>query len=119
MSFSTNLIATARALIQKYGQSMVIERVAEGAYDVSDGSVAAGTTTNYTAYGAPMDYTSSEVDGKTIRVSDIKVWLEKPTTQTPLVGDIITIDSVDLRIINVVKLKAQGLDIVYKLQCRL
>ena len=119
MSFSTRLIATGRALIQKYGQSMAVERVAEGAYDITDGTVAAGTTTNYTAYGAPMDYTSSEVDGKTIRMSDIKVWLEKPTTVTPLVGDIITIDTVDLRIVNVVKLKAQGSDIVYKLQCRL
>ena len=119
MSLATTLIATGRRLIQKYGQSMSIERVAEGAYDVSDGSVAAGTTTNYTAYGAPMDYSSNEVDGKTVRKTDVKVWLEKPTTVTPLVGDIITIDSADLRIVDVVKLKAQDNDIVYKLQCRL
>jgi|TARA_R110000782_G_scaffold144434_1_gene237274 hypothetical protein len=118
MSFSTNLLAVSRALIQKYGQSMAIERVAEGAYDPTDGTVAIGTTTNYTVFGAPVDYTSNEVDNTNIRVGDIKVWLEKPTTETPLVGDVVTIDSADLRIVDIVTLKAQGLDVVYKLQCR-
>ncbi len=118
MSLATVLTAVGRNLIQKYGQSMAIVRVTEGAYNVADGSVAAGTTTNYTAYGAPVDYTSNEIDGKTIRQSDTKVWLEKPTTVTPLVGDVITIDSLDLRVVDVISYKTQGSDIVYKLQCR-
>lgn len=112
------MIATARTLIQKYGQSMSIQRVAEGAYDPTDGTVAAGTTTNYSAYGAPVDYNANEIDNKTIRINDIKVWLEVPTTETPVIGDVVTFDSTAFRIMNVETLKAQGSDIVYKLQVR-
>ena len=119
MSFATNLITTGRTIIQKNGQSLSITRVAEGAYNVADGTVATGTTTNYTAYGAPVDYTANEIDGKSIRQSDIKVWLEKPTSVTPLVGDVVTIDSVAHKVVDVITYKAQGSDIVYKLQCRI
>ena len=118
MSFSTNLIAVGRRLIQKYGENITLQRVAEGAYDVSDGTVAAGTTTNYTAYGAPVDYNNNEIDDKSIRKADVKLWLEKPTSQTPTVGDTATFNSKTYRVIDVENLRAQGVDVVYILQCR-
>lgn len=118
MSFATNMIATARRLIQTYGESITLQRVAEGAYVPTTGAVGAATTTNYTAYGAPVDYNQAEVDGATIRTTDIKLWLELPTTVTPLVGDTATFNSVTHRVITVEKLRAQGSEIVYVLQLR-
>ena len=118
MSFSTNMIAVGRRLIKKYGELITLQRVAEGAYVPTTGAVGAGTTTNYTAYGAPVDYNQSEVDGTTIRTSDTRLWLEVPTTVTPLVGDTATFNSVTQRVISVEKLRAQGNDVVYALQLR-
>jgi len=113
------MIATARRLIQKYGENITLQRVVEGAYDVSDGSVSSGTTTNYSAKGHPAEYSNDEVDGKSIRKSDVKLWLEKPTTQVPTVGDTATLNSKTYKIINVDHLRAQGVDVVYILQCRI
>ena len=118
MSFATNMIAVGRRLIQKYGESMTMQRVAEGAYDPTDGSVAAGTTTNYTAYGAPVDYNQEEVDGSSIRTTDVKLWLELPTTEVPLIGDTATFNSTTYRVWNVENLRVQGTDVVYILQLR-
>lgn len=120
MSFATEMIACARDLIQEFGESVSIQRVAEGAYDPTDGTVAAGTTTNYSAYGAPVDYNTNEIDGNTIRINDIKLWLETPTTgEVPAIGDVVTLNSTAYRVMNVEQLRAQGSDIVYLLQLRL
>jgi len=119
MSFATNLTSVGRRLIQAYGESITLQRVVEGAYDVSDGSVAAGTTTNYTAKGHPSEYNNNEIDDTSIRKADIKLWLEKPTTQVPTVGDTATLNSETYRVIDVQNLRAQGVDVVYILQCRI
>lgn len=119
MSFSTNLIATARRLLSTYGESISLTRVAEGAYNVADGTVAAGTTTNYSADGHPFNYSAEEVDDTTVRSTDLGLWLAKPTSETPAVGDTATVNSIVYRVVNVEQLRAQGTDVVYKLQLRL
>lgn len=119
MSFSTNLIAIARRLLNDYGESISLSRVTEGAYDPTDGSVAAGSTTNYSADGHPFNYTPAEVDDTTIKSTDLGLWLAKPTSQTPIIGDIATVNSLAYRVINVEQYRAQGTDVVYKLQLRL
>lgn len=118
MSFSSILITVARSLIQTKGEPITLQRVAEGSYNVADGTVASGTTTNYSAYGAPMMYQSREVDGTNIKASDVKLYLEKPTSVVPAVGDTVTFNSTTQRVINVEKLRAEGVDIMYILQCR-
>lgn len=119
MSFSTNLIAVARRLLNTYGEELTFTRVAEGAYNVADGTVAAGTTTNYTADCASVDYNADEVDDKTILKNDIGLWIEKPASEVPAVGDTVVLNSATYRLINVQTYRAQGTDIVYRAQLRL
>lgn len=119
MSLSTTMIALARAQLEDKGRSVSLQRVTEGSYNVADGTVGAATTTNYSAYGLPDGYNALEVDGKSIRNSEIKLWLSTPTTgEVPAVGDTATIDSVVHRIVSVNKITAQGSNLIYELQCR-
>lgn len=120
MSFSTNMVALARRQLEAYGRTVNLVRVTEGAYSVADGTVGAATTVNYSAYGLPDGYNSLEVDGTSVRNSDVKLWLTTPTTgEVPAVGDTATIDSVVHRIVDVNKITAQGSNLIYELQCRL
>jgi hypothetical protein len=120
MSLSTTMIALARKQLEDKGRAVTLQRVTEGAYDVTDGTVGAATTVNYSAYGLPDGYNSLEVDGTSIRNSDVKLWLSTPTTgEVPAVGDTATIDSVVHRIVNVGKIVSQGYNLIYELQCRI
>jgi hypothetical protein len=83
MSFSSNLTAVARTLLDKYGEAITLQRVAEGAYDTSDGTVSAGTTTNYSVDGHPFNYSQDQIDQKSIRQTDLGLYLAKPTSVTP------------------------------------
>ena len=120
MSFATNMLATAQRLIRAYGQSISFARVVEGAFVPTTGAVGAGTTSSYTAYGAPMSYRSTEIDNETIMQNDMFVWAEvNAAASVPAIGDVATISAVAYRIINVEKFVAQGSTLVYKLQVRL
>lgn len=119
MSFASNNIATARRLLGKYGRSITFTRETEGAYNVATGATAASSTANYTADGYPDEYNSFEADGTNIQLRDVKVWLSTPTTsEVPAVGDTLVIDSKTLRVMNVGIINTQGVNVLYKLQCR-
>ena len=120
MSFSTNLLVTARRLIQDYGQSISFARVVEGAFVPSTGAVGAGTTSSYTAYGAPMQYSSREIDNVSVMTNDVLIWVEVNTAgSVPALGDVATISTIAHRILDVQKVVAQGTTVVYKLQARI
>lgn len=120
MTFATNLLATARRLIQAYGQSISFARVVEGAFVPSTGAVGAGTTSSFTAYGAPMEYSTKEIDGVTILTTDLLIWVEvNSSSSVPAVGDVATISTVAYRVLDVQKQVAQGTTVVYKLQARI
>lgn len=119
MSFSTNLISVGRRLLQTYGEELTFTRTVEGAYNPADGTTGAPTVTNFTAYSAPFDYEADEIDDKTILKNDIGLWVEKPTTEEPIVGDTVVLASETYKIVLVENLRAQGTNIVYKLQLRL
>lgn len=120
MTFATNILATTQRLIRAYGQNISFDRVSEGAFVPSTGAVGAGTSSSYTAYGAPMSYKSSEIDNELIMQNDMQVWCEvNAAASVPAVGDVATISTVAYRVINVEKYVAQGSTLVYKLQVRL
>ena len=120
MSLATNNIALARRLLTKYGRAISLTRVTEGVYNVATGATAASSTTNYSAKGYPDGYNSFEADGTLIRLNDTKLWISTPTTgEVPEVGDTLVIDSKTLRIMNVGIINAQGVNVLYKLQCRI
>ncbi len=120
MTFATNMLATAQRLIRAYGQSISFARVVEGAFVPSTGAVGAGTTSSYTAYGAPMSYKSTEIDNELIMQNDMFVWTEvNAAASVPAVGDVATISTFAYRVVNVEKYVAQASTLVYKLQVRL
>ena len=114
------MLATAQRLITAYGQSISFARVVEGDFVPSTGAVGAGTSSSYTAYGAPMSYKSTEIDNETIMQNDMFVWTEVNSAgSVPTIGDVATISAVAYRVINVEKFIAQGTTLVYKLQVRI
>ncbi len=120
MTFATNMLATAQRLIRTYGQSISYARVVEGTFVPSTGAVGAGTTSSYTAYGAPMAYRSTEINNETIMQNDMQVWCEvNAASSVPAIGDVATISAVAYRVVNVEKFIAQGSTLVYRLQVRL
>jgi hypothetical protein len=120
MSFASNLVVTARRLVQKYGQSMSFSRVVEGSFVPSTGAVGAGTTSSYTAYGVPITYDASEIDNLTIMENDLRVIVEVNVAgNIPLVGDVVTIDGQAYRVLSVKKTVAQSVSLIYTLQVRI
>lgn len=116
MTFATNLQGVALQLLTNYGRSISLQRVTEGAYNTSTSTLASGTTTSYSGYGHPSPYTSNELANVDLLSTDIKLILY--STTMPLVGDVVTIDSVIYRVLSVQKVNAQGVNIIYKLQLR-
>lgn len=116
-ALTDSLVATAQTLLTKYGESVSFTRVAEGAYDPATSGVAAGTTTNYSGYAVPTQYTRADVDGELIKASDIRLIVEQTTTE-PNTGDVVTVDGVVHRIMNVSPIKVTNVDIIYILQIR-
>lgn len=118
MSFSTNMIATARSLLNTYGESITLTRESEGTYSPTDGSFSGVSSSSYVADGFPDQYSKDEIDETLVRSSDIKLLLEKPTSVTPAVGDKCTINSTEYVVVAVATIRAQGTDIIYELQLR-
>lgn len=116
-TLSDTLGAVATRLLSLYGEALTVTRVTEGAYNPDDSGVTDGTTTTFTTYGTTYDYIASEVDGTVIQRGDVKLVVQ-PTAIAPLTGDVITIDSVPHRVLNVERLKAQGVPCAYVLQLR-
>ncbi len=120
MTFATNMIATARRLLEAYGSSLTFDRVVEGSFVPSTGAVGAGTTTQYTAYGAPIPVNKSDIDGINVLVKDNWLWVESNTAgYVPTVGDVVTVQSSAYRVMSVLNYVAQGSTCVYKLLIRI
>lgn len=117
MTFASDLQGVALDLLSDLGESITLSRVVEGDYNTATSEAGATPPTTYTGYGHPSPYNKNEVDGSTILMSDIRLLIY--TTTTPLVGDVATIDGVAHRVESVQKIRAQGTNIIYKLQLRI
>lgn len=116
-AFSTRMKALASKLTAKYGQSVTVTRDVEGGFNPATGAVGTGTTTTFTMNCYPYPYTNEEIDGTMIEMGDIRLITEM--VQPPLVGDVVTLDAKQYRVMNVSKLTAQGEDVAYQLQLRI
>lgn len=116
MTFATNMIATALRLLTAYGQSINVTRDVIASFAPTTGTITEGTDTTYTGYGYPSNYNASQVDGTLIRQDDTLLIFS--STTEPLVDDIFTIGAKVLTAMNVIKITAQGSNVVYKVQLR-
>lgn len=117
-TFSTNMIATAIRLLTKFGQSITFTRTTVGAFDPATNTTGAPSDSTYVGFAHPSDYSRFERDLESVRQDDIKLLVQKTTTE-PKIGDRFTIDSVVYDVIEIDKVKAQGETIIYELQGRI
>ena len=118
MSFQSELKNAADLLLEELGEVVSIQRVTEGAYVPSTGAVGAGSTITYTVYGAPSNYTSSDIDDDLVQMGDVKLIVQVPDTYVPLVGDVATLNSKAYRVMSVTNYRAQGGYCAFILQLR-
>lgn len=116
--FSDGIVVIATSLLREFGESASFTRIEEGVYDASDGTVGAGTTTNYTGFVVPVDYTGTDIDDVHVQQGDIKLFVEKTSTE-PLTGDVVVVDSITYRVMAAIKHRVNGANLLYELQVRI
>jgi hypothetical protein len=110
--------ATSSRLLTTYGESISCTRAGNpGTYDPADLSVTLGTQTAYTGVGLPTNYSQDEIDGDSIQEGDSLVLFY--STTEPEVGDTFTFNSTDYNVISISKSRAQGENVLYKVQVRI
>lgn len=117
MSFYSNLQSIATRLLTDKGQSLTFTRVVHNAYTPGSALGTASTTT-FSGYGVAFNYSDERVDGTLIQRGDVRLLLQNTTTE-PAEGDEVSLDSVDYRVIRVIKQKPAGTNLYYECQLRL
>lgn len=114
--FYSNLQKTASRLLKSKGQLLTFTRTVEVSFNPVTGVKTTGDFT-FTAYGAVFDYKVNEIDGELIQRGDIRLIVEK-TNNSPLIGDIVKIDKVAQRVMNVTETSPAGTVVKYDVQMR-
>lgn len=115
-SFYEGLAATATRLLTAYGQSVTFTRTTSTSFDPVTG-VDTVTTSTFSGYGAAFDYRNSEIDGERVQRGDIRLLVEATDT-APIIGDMVTVDGVDYRAMNVAPSSPGGTPTHYTVQLR-
>lgn len=116
MSLSTTLRNVASKILVTQGQTVTIRHEAESAFNPESGE-RQSETIRFTASGVVDAFNKSELDAGGIEGGDIKFVLEA-AGNTPVNGDVVTIEGVDYRIMNVSPVSPAGVHIVYGLHLR-
>ncbi len=116
MSFAINMQSVTLRLLTKYGQSIQISRVDEGAFVPIDGTVGSGSNTSFNGVGYPFPYTSKEIDGIVILSTDIQLYAR--VLQEIKVGDLAVFNNTDYRVMSIENINVQGQNIIYRCQLR-
>lgn len=115
--FYTNLAATASRLLTDKGQSVTFVHPVDGSFDPATGITTPGVPTNITGYGAAFDYKNTEIDGTIIQRGDIRFLFESTAT-IPVIGDTITLDTVEYRVMDVKPTQPAGTNVLTEAQLR-
>ena len=116
VSVLQGLAQTAKTMLATYGQELTFTRRDSGTYTPATG-VMAYTETTFKGSGAVTSYRSYEIDGTRILATDKKISCEALDT-TPIMGDVVTANATDYRVLNVEIKAPAGVDIAYILQAR-
>lgn len=73
--------------------------------------------TMFTAYGYPSKYHRNEVDGESVRAGDVRLVLERASTQ-PEQGNMAFVDGVNYRVMAVRPVRKSGIDVIFICQLR-
>lgn len=116
-AFSDEMAALALELLTEFGEAVSFVRTTEGAYDPATATTGSATTSNFSGFGAPINYDGFDIDGTVIRQSDIKLFVNAVST-LPITGDAVTVDSVVYRVMNTRRYAINSEDVLYELQLR-
>lgn len=116
MSFYAGMAATAKQLLDKYGQVVTVTRTINGAFDPAMGTESGETQTSFTASAAVFDYETSQIDGESIKKGDKRTYLE--STNAPKNNDVVTTSDGDLKVVGFTTIGPSGEAVVYVLQLR-
>ena len=94
--FYARLQAVAERLIKSYGQQGTVTRV--GPVDLIEGGE--GTETAYPAKLVPMAYSAREIDGTSIKVGDVQIYISAVGLSiVPEPGDLVAVNGKTYRVI--------------------
>jgi len=112
------LQTTATRLLRENGQAITLNYESSEVIDPATGVVTTVATNNsISGYGLASNYDQSEIDGNSIRSSDIKLLLSN-TSSAPQPGWTATVDSKVHRVMDVRQIKPAGTNVMYILQLR-
>jgi hypothetical protein len=106
----------AAGLLKEFGKIIEIKRTSEKRYDPTTGSNES-VIDIYRGYGCTFNYSTKEIDGTRIQMGDLVILLESLNT-IPLIGDVVLVNNVEMRVINVECIQPAGIAVLYKLQAR-
>lgn len=113
---------TANSLLSNFGQDVVITVIGDESFD-PDTQVLTSASVDYTAKAVLLDYKGNERGSAltgSVETNDKKL-LVSPLglTVSPTPNDLVTVDSVVWRIINVKAVKPALITVLYELQVRI
>ena len=112
MSQSARISANTNSMISRSGEAFTLTRITGQSINPVTGVVTAGTTTTYSPKGIYLKINAQDIDETRIKSTDKMVMLD--STIEPLKSDKLNGAS----IVNVDKLKFNGINIAFKVQVR-
>lgn len=114
-ALSDELQAVVLDLLSEFGESVTVTSVTEGAYNPADGSVAAGSTSSFTANAVPLTPRKDEKESSNVLNEEVRLILYH-ATGIPKVGDKLTYNSVGYRVLNVTNTRLSGESLLYEIR---
>lgn len=116
MTFYANLAATATRLLTLYGQNITWSQTTGGTYNPATGETSGATTTNYSGYGALLDFNTMMIDGDQILATDKRLLLQ--SGDIAAIGNSITVDGTTYTVVKKKEINPAGTVVMYEFQLR-
>ena len=117
-AFSDEMAAVALELLTEFGQLVTFTRTTEGAYSTATLTTGPATTSTYTGYVVPVDNDKTERDTEIVQESSTRIYLNATST-APAIGDSVSLNSVDYRILEIRKHVVNGEVVLYDILLRI
>lgn len=124
-ALSNDFSAVGLDLISEFGESVTFTRINPGSFIANDGSVVEAANSTYTAYAFQTQFVGiarylkySEADRSTIKVGDIKLFIEAESGYAPRIGDTCVLQGTTYRIMDIMQAMVNGVVALYTCQLR-
>lgn len=118
MTLDAKARSLADKLFTKFGKSITITSIVEGAYDPSTGEMSGGTSTTTTHIALIKDFKGSDLIDGVIQAGDRQATIAALNATTPQPADKVTIDSEVYQVIAVRNVWSGELPAFFEMQVR-